>query len=67
MIIISTEAITWFLLGKSIDDKTILKLAKKYDMVISDSLRKNINNCFLRKHEQSKTTISNIESFLKIF
>lgn len=65
--IISTEAITWFLLGKSLDDKTILKLAKNNNMVVSDSLRKNISNLFQKKHNQSKTTTLNIESFFKDF
>lgn len=63
--IISTEAIAWFLMGQAIDDKTLFKLAKQQDIHIEDSLRKNISNSFFRKHIQSKTTITSIKRFFK--
>jgi len=63
--IISSEAITWFLIGKKIDNKTILKLAKYQGLDISDSLRKNISNSFLQKHKQSPTTTNTIKSLVK--
>lgn len=63
--IISTEAIVWFLIGKNIDDKTLFKLARQRNICIEDGLRKNISNSFFRKHVQSKTTITSIKSFFK--
>ncbi|MES2502299.1 MAG: hypothetical protein V4545_06805 [Pseudomonadota bacterium] len=63
--IISPDAITWLLIGKTIDDKTILKLAKLRNVEISDSLRKNIANSFSNKHIQSRTTINGIKDFFK--
>ena len=63
--IISPDVITWLLIGKVIDDKTIFKLAKLNKIEISDSLRKNIRNSFSKKHVQSKTTNTGIKSFFK--
>lgn len=63
--IISTDAITWLLIGKAVDDKTIFKLAKLRNVEISDSLRKNITNSFSKKHDQSRTTKNGIKGFLK--
>jgi hypothetical protein len=63
--IISTDFITWLLIEKPIDDKTIIKLAKLKNIEVSDSLRKNLSNSFHKKHVQSKGTNNNIKQFLK--
>jgi len=63
--IISTEAIYWFLTGKKVDDKTIFKLAKYQKVDVSDSLRKNVTNSFLKKHKQSVSTEKIIRIFFK--
>ena len=42
--IISIEAIAWFVMGKAIDDKTLFKLARHREIVIEDDLRKSISN-----------------------
>lgn len=63
--IISTDVVAWLLKGRVIDDKTILSFAKLKNIEISDSLRKNLSNSFLKKHVQSKTTNDVIKSFFK--
>ena len=63
--IISPDFITWLITGSIIDDKTILKLAKLQGFEISESLRKNLSNCFHQKHNLSQTTVSNIKYFFK--
>lgn len=63
--IISTDAITCLLIDKTIDDKTIFKLAKLQNIEISDSLRKNLTNFFSNKHVQSRTTLKGVKAFLK--
>ncbi|MGJ8685739.1 MAG: hypothetical protein ACSHWW_14000 [Nonlabens sp.] len=63
--IISPDFITWLITGSTIDDKTILKLAKLQGFEISESLRKNLSNCFHQKHNPSQKTVSNIKYFFK--
>lgn len=63
--IISPEAITWFLIGKKVDDKTLFRLAKYQGIIVPGSLRKSISNSFLQKGKQSYTTINNIKGFVK--
>ena len=64
--IISSEAIYWFLSGKKIDHRILVKLAKYKGHNISDSLRKNIANSLSGKHQQSETTKKSILDFLKV-
>lgn len=64
--IISLEAITYFLTGKQkIDSPLIMKLAKIKEIKISDSMRKNIGNLLSCRHRPSETTLKNITSLLK--
>lgn len=66
MIIISLEAIIFFLTGKKeIDHKSIMKLAKFKEIEVSNSMRKNLENLFSCRHRPSETTLKNITLLLK--
>jgi len=63
--IISPEAISFFISGKKVDDKTIFKIAKIQGINIQPALKKNISNGFSGKHKQTNTTRTNIKDFAK--
>ncbi len=63
--IISTEAIIFFFIGKILDEKMIVEFAKYCGIKISDSDRKNMENAFSRKHKSTPTTEINIKNIIK--